>query len=110
MCNISVHSSSPLTDLRDLFYKSWEKQGIGSPTIVEGLLKILIELIVISIENTNLESKYKQRVREIAKVTSPSEKLLFHGTSAFCKDLGLCGGESCGVCGIVKNGFKLSYR
>ena len=70
-------------------------------------------MAIYAIQNSDLAKRYDQYKEQTFGNSSqePNEEWHFHGTSIECDILSsnrCCGTQTCGVCGISRNGFDLS--
>ena len=72
-----------------------------------------IPVVIYAIRNDDLTNKYRQyKQKTFSDSSKPNEEWYFHGTSIKCDIITsnkCCDDNTCGVCGITKNGFDLSF-
>eukprot|EP00930_Biecheleria_cincta_P053131 TRINITY_DN3848_c0_g3_i2.p1 TRINITY_DN3848_c0_g3~~TRINITY_DN3848_c0_g3_i2.p1 ORF type:complete len:499 (+),score=39.23 TRINITY_DN3848_c0_g3_i2:41-1537(+) len=103
-------TTKDFADLAQYYQKTWDKGGKSSfsmPPIKD----------IWDVTDDNLRSKFLTRCKHIGHVgtfgsgTTPGNvQRRFHGTKMKCTFSGSpCSDASCGVCGIIKNGFLMKY-
>ena len=72
-----------------------------------------IPVVIYAIQNDVLTNKYRQyKQKTFGDSSEPNEEWHFHGTSIKCDIINsdkCCTDKTCGVCGISRNGFDLSF-
>eukprot|EP00930_Biecheleria_cincta_P053130 TRINITY_DN3848_c0_g3_i1.p1 TRINITY_DN3848_c0_g3~~TRINITY_DN3848_c0_g3_i1.p1 ORF type:complete len:431 (+),score=34.47 TRINITY_DN3848_c0_g3_i1:52-1344(+) len=103
-------NSGKYMDLAKQYQITWDKGGkakMQMPAIKD----------IWDVTNYSLKSQFDTRCQQIGNVgtfgkgTSPGNvQRRFHGTKMKCTFSGSpCNDSSCGVCGIIKNGFQMKY-
>ena len=88
------------------FREQWTKETANYPVPP-------IPVVIYAIKNDDLTSRYHQYKEKMFNGSSESnEEWHFHGTSIKCDIINrdkCCNDKTCGVCGISRNGFDLSF-